>query len=1100
MVQTGMDAEITSNKKSKNNQINSNSEAMWAVMLTRELWRKGVWNDSKSVSIVALACFHPTAKVQNAATHFFLGSDDVVEESDEEGDEIDIKKVQHQALINKSRKSTDKKMSKQKKAAKKANANKQNSSTPNFPALQLLNDPQGFAEKLFLSLTKTDKVHSLDHRVLVMQLLTRVMGAHKLCVLSFYSYIIKYLTHHQLRITLILVALAQSVHELTPPDVLTPVIRKIAHEFVTPGVGSEVVAAGLNSITEISRRQPWAMESDLLEDLIEYRKSADKGVITASRGLLQLFREVNPSILKRKERGKLAAMGMSTGKQALKFGESNEVASGIEGLDLLEKHLDQKENDDEDVDDEKAWDDWDAESDDASSEEEGWVNVSDDDADIDLSDSDEEKEKEKKEKKEEDTKDISTNDQIAQMSTLATERILTPADFALLNDLKMKAVQEEIDQGGGNAAKRKLAHLKEKRKATGSGADGDDQGQFVTEAEIVGPRKRAKNDYEARMASIAEGREGRDKFASRKGKHKSDKVASKTNEEKKRNKPMMMAIHSKRVKSKSQSKLIDKQKTLHKHKEKQRKKIPRYGGGGAPHMGTHEAPHPTRFATVHSPDGGITSPNALAQMSVDARQNAPSNPHSNKPADYVYFKREPHLFSREAVPRATAAKMRIEQHYKMAVEHAIERNQRRIETEKRHAVRHHISSPAELAQIQQRRQIAFERLGEKETSFVRLRRTKIGLDDFKTVKVIGKGAFGEVRLVQKKDTGKIYAMKTLLKSEMFKKDQLAHVRAERDVLAENKSPWVVNLYYSFQDAKYLYLLMEFLPGGDLMTMLIKYDTFSEDVTRFYIAECVLAIEAVHTLGFVHRDIKPDNILIDKKGHVKLTDFGLSTGFHKKHTAQYYQRLLDQGGEGKKERNSVAIDKINLTMSRHDQIQTWKTNRRKLAYSTVGTPDYIAPEIFLQQGYNHSCDWWSLGAIMFECLVGYPPFCAESAHETYRKIINYREHLYFPDDVQLSFEAEDLVRRLMCAPEYRLGRNNAAEIKQHPFFDGVDWSCIRQIDAPFVPHLRSITDTSYFPTEELESVPETPAGADVTGDSKDLAFMGYTFRRMTMNEF
>lgn len=573
MVQTGMDAEITSNKKSKNNQINSNSEAMWAVMLTRELWRKGVWNDSKSVSIVALACFHPTAKVQNAATHFFLGSDDVVEESDEEGDEIDIKKVQHQALINKSRKSTDKKMSKQKKAAKKANANKQNSSTPNFPALQLLNDPQGFAEKLFLSLTKTDKVHSLDHRVLVMQLLTRVMGAHKLCVLSFYSYIIKYLTHHQLRITLILVALAQSVHELTPPDVLTPVIRKIAHEFVTPGVGSEVVAAGLNSITEISRRQPWAMESDLLEDLIEYRKSADKGVITASRGLLQLFREVNPSILKRKERGKLAAMGMSTGKQALKFGESNEVASGIEGLDLLEKHLDQKENDDEDVDDEKAWDDWDAESDDASSEEEGWVNVSDDDADIDLSDSDEEKEKEKKEKKEEDTKDISTNDQIAQMSTLATERILTPADFALLNDLKMKAVQEEIDQGGGNAAKRKLAHLKEKRKATGSGADGDDQGQFVTEAEIVGPRKRAKNDYEARMASIAEGREGRDKFASRKGKHKSDKVASKTNEEKKRNKPMMMAIHSKRVKSKSQSKLIDKQKTLHKHKEKQRKKM-----------------------------------------------------------------------------------------------------------------------------------------------------------------------------------------------------------------------------------------------------------------------------------------------------------------------------------------------------------------------------------------------------------------------------------------------------------------------------------------------------------------------------------------------
>lgn len=572
-----MDAEIISSKsKAKNQQTNAGAEAMWAVMLSRELWKKGVWNDSKTVSIVALACFHPTAKVQNAATHFFLGSDDAIEESDDEGDEIDMKKVQHQALINKSRKSTDKKVTKQKKAAKKAAANKQNATTPNFPALQLINDPQGFAEKLFESLTKTDKVHSLDHRVLVMQLLTRVMGAHKLCVLSFYSYIIKYLTHHQLRITLILVALAQSVHELTPPDVLTPVIRKIAHEFVTPGVGSEVVAAGLNSITEISRRQPWAMESDLLEDLIDYRKSADKGVITASRGLLQLFREVNPSILKRKERGKLAAMGMSTGKEALKYGQSNEAASGIEGLELLEKHLNENENEE---DDEKAWNDWDAESDDDSSEDEGWVNVSDDGGDdIDLSDSDEEGKKKEKSSKEGETAEQSaagesTNDQIKRMSTLATERILTPADFALLNDLRMKAVQEEIDQGGGNAAKRKLAHLKEKRKAAGSGADGDDEGQFVTEAEIVGPRKRAKNDYEARMASIAEGREGRDKFSSRKGKHKSEKIASKTNEEKKRNKPMMMAIHSKKVKSKSQSKLIDKQKALHKHKEKQRKKM-----------------------------------------------------------------------------------------------------------------------------------------------------------------------------------------------------------------------------------------------------------------------------------------------------------------------------------------------------------------------------------------------------------------------------------------------------------------------------------------------------------------------------------------------
>jgi len=145
-----------------------------------------------------------------------------------------------------------------------------------------------------------------------------------------------------------------------------------------------------------------------------------------------------------------------------------------------------------------------------------------------------------------------------------------------------------------------------------------------------------------------------------------------------------------------------------------------------------------------------------------------------------------------------------------------------------------------------------QQLGKQESSFLRLRRMRLHADDFVTVKVIGKGAFGEVRLVQKRDTGKIYAMKTLLKSEMFKKDQLAHVKAERDVLADSDSPWVVNLFYSFQDAVYLYLIMEFLPGGDLMTMLIKYEIFGEDVTRFYMAQCVLAIEAVHRLGFIHR--------------------------------------------------------------------------------------------------------------------------------------------------------------------------------------------------------------------------------------------------------
>ena len=217
----------------------------------------------------------------------------------------------------------------------------------------------------------------------------------------------------------------------------------------------------------------------------------------------------------------------------------------------------------------------------------------------------------------------------------------------------------------------------------------------------------------------------------------------------------------------------------------------------------------------------------------------------------------------------------------------------------------------------------------------------MALEDFHTVKVIGKGAFGEVRLVQKKDTGKIYAMKTLLKSEMFNKDQLAHVKAERDVLAGSDSPWIVALYYSFQDSQYLYLIMEFLPGGDLMTMLIRWEVFTEDITRFYIAECVLAIEAIHKLGFIHRDIKPDNILIDNRGHVKLSDFGLSTGFHKTHDSNYYNKLLEkepsnthlQPNQLTSGRNSVMVDAIHLTMSNRQTMQTWRKSRRLMAYSS-----------------------------------------------------------------------------------------------------------------------------------------------------------------------
>ncbi|XP_016391627.1 serine/threonine-protein kinase 38-like [Sinocyclocheilus rhinocerous] len=167
------------------------------------------------------------------------------------------------------------------------------------------------------------------------------------------------------------------------------------------------------------------------------------------------------------------------------------------------------------------------------------------------------------------------------------------------------------------------------------------------------------------------------------------------------------------------------------------------------------------------------------------------------------------------------------------------------------------------------------------------------------------------------------------------------------------------MFYSFQDKLNLYLLMEFLPGGDMMTLLMKKDTLTEEETQFYVAETVLAIDFIHQLGFIHRDIKPDNLLLDSKGHVKLSDFGLCTGLKKAHRTEFYRNL----------NHSQSNDLTFQHMNSKRKAETWKRNRRQLAFSTVGTPDYIAPEVFMQTGYNKLCDWWSLGVIMFEMLIG-----------------------------------------------------------------------------------------------------------------------------------
>ncbi|KAH9785351.1 protein kinase family protein [Citrus sinensis] len=404
--------------------------------------------------------------------------------------------------------------------------------------------------------------------------------------------------------------------------------------------------------------------------------------------------------------------------------------------------------------------------------------------------------------------------------------------------------------------------------------------------------------------------------------------------------------------------------------------------------------------------------------------------------------------------KVAAAKQYIENHYKEQMKNLQERRERRNILEKKLA-------DADVSEEDQNNLLKF--LEKKETEYMRLQRHKMGADDFELLTMIGKGAFGEVRVCREKTTGHVYAMKKLKKSEMLRRGQVEHVRAERNLLAEVDSNCIVKLYCSFQDDEFLYLIMEYLPGGDMMTLLMRKDTLTEDEARFYVAETVLAIESIHKHHYIHRDIKPDNLLLDKYGHLRLSDFGLCKPLDCS-TLQEQDFTIGNNLNGSSQNNErPAAPK----RTQQEQLQHWQKNRRMLAYSTVGTPDYIAPEVLLKKGYGMECDWWSLGAIMYEMLVGYPPFYSDDPMSTCRKIVNWRTHLKFPEEAKLSIEAKDLISKLLCNVNQRLGAKGADEIKVHPWFDGVDWARIYQMEAAFIPEVNDELDTQNF--EKFEEV-------------------------------
>ena len=399
-----------------------------------------------------------------------------------------------------------------------------------------------------------------------------------------------------------------------------------------------------------------------------------------------------------------------------------------------------------------------------------------------------------------------------------------------------------------------------------------------------------------------------------------------------------------------------------------------------------------------------------------------------------------------------------------------------------------------------------EEILHKEGENLRKKRKKISIFDFEPLKIIGKGAFGEVRVCRYIPNNTIVAIKKMKKEEMHKKNQVLHVRAERDVLSEAKNEWIVDLKFSFQDQNFLYLGMEFLPGGDLMSLLMAKDILPEQEAKFYAAEIVMAIESVHKLDCIHRDLKPDNVLIDSDGHIKLSDFGLTKKLDIKLIDNNLQNELRNFGNNNYGTSSNSRFKKLSYAQQFSQFKSMKSKKRRaFAYSTVGTPDYIAPEVIRQKGYGQEIDWWSLGVIMFEMMIGYPPFFSESSTETCKKILDWKNTLNIRPEANISKEAEDILRKLITDPENRLGVNGAEEIKSHPFFKGIDWNHIKEtLIPPFIPDLKNNYDTKYFDEFE-EDEPFYPINNDSNNkgkkfQKKDMCFVDFTYNRENDNNY
>ena len=326
------------------------------------------------------------------------------------------------------------------------------------------------------------------------------------------------------------------------------------------------------------------------------------------------------------------------------------------------------------------------------------------------------------------------------------------------------------------------------------------------------------------------------------------------------------------------------------------------------------------------------------------------------------------------------------------------------------------------------------------------------LEDFSQLKVLGRGSFGKVVLVRLEKSKKLYAMKILKKELVIKRKQVNHTMTERSLLEKLNHPFIVKLFYAFQDKTKLYFITEFMQGGELFFHLRRNSQYKEKSVKFYMSEILLAIDYMHKNNFIYRDLKPENILIDKFGHIKLTDFGLS-------------KLLDE--------------------------------EEQKTYTLCGTPEYLAPEIIFEKGYDKTCDWFSFGVVMFEMLCGFHPFKQKKGK--FNPQI-YKMKIIIPENI--SKNAKDLIEKLLNSnPRERIGYNSSEEIMKHDFFKDIDFDKVlkREYKPPFIPKLDNQEDLRYFDkgfTEEnVESFPDKKLIVSTNGDVKSLSdeFKGFSYQ-------